>query len=148
MSTKVCSTSRRWRTGSVATYIDGCVLCQDSIEDWYTTLARNQSQDAPVYFAEKHMWPNFLPVLTWELYPQAKEIFLVRDFRDMVCSILAFDRKRGYPGFGRPEGKSDTDYVRDELQRWPPISYRAGALAASVDTCCATRTSRPSRHAW
>ncbi len=90
-------------------------FCQDSIEDWYTTLARNQSQDAPVYFAEKHMWPNFLPVLTWELYPQAKEIFLVRDFRDMACSILAFDRKRGYSGFGHPEGKSDTDYVRDEL---------------------------------
>jgi len=69
-----------------------------------------------VYFAEKHQWPNYIPVLMWELYPKAKEIFLVRDFRDMVFSILAFDRKRGFPGFGRPEGRSDEDYVRIELR--------------------------------
>ena len=47
------------------------------------------------------MWPNYLPVLIRELYPRAKEIFLVRDFRDMARSIMAFDAKRGYAGFGR-----------------------------------------------
>jgi hypothetical protein len=107
-------------------------FCQDSIEDWYATLARNQSQDAPAYFAEKHMWPNFLPVLTWELYPQAKEVFLVRDFRDMACSIMAFDRKRGFAGFGRPEGKSDADYVRDEM----------GSMAADLVQSWRTRGER------
>jgi hypothetical protein len=87
-----------------------------SIEDWYLTLARTQEQPDAVYFAEKHLWPNYLPVLTWELYPRAKELFLVRDFRDMARSIMAFDEKRGFTGFGRPEGASDEDYLRGELR--------------------------------
>jgi hypothetical protein len=92
-------------------------FCQASIDDLYTTIAAAQGQEPPVYFAEKHQWPNYVPVLMWEIYPRAKEIFLVRDFRDMVFSILAFDRKRGYSGFGRPEGVSDEDYVRMELHK-------------------------------
>jgi hypothetical protein len=91
-------------------------FCQSSVDGWYTTVARMQGQSPPTYFAEKHQWPNYVPVLIWELYPNAKEIFLVRDFRDMVFSILAFDRKRGFPGFGRPPGRSDEDYVRMELR--------------------------------
>ena len=54
---------------------------------------------------------------TWELYPRTKEIFLVRDFRDMARSILAFDAKRGFAGFGRPEHSSDEEYMRGELRR-------------------------------
>jgi hypothetical protein len=91
-------------------------FCQSSVDSWYTTVARAQAQAPPTYFAEKHQWPNYIPVLIWELYPDAKEIFLVRDFRDMALSILAFDRKRGFAGFGRPEGRSDEDYIRMELR--------------------------------
>jgi LPS sulfotransferase NodH len=93
------------------------VFCQQTIEDWYMTLARTQVQPSPKYFAEKHMWPNYLPVLTWELYPRAKEVILVRDFRDMARSIMAFDEKRGYAGFGRPDGVSDEQYMRGELRQ-------------------------------
>ena len=78
-------------------------FCQTSVDDLYSTIAAAQGQAPPTYFAEKHQWPNYMPVLMWEIYPQAKEIFLVRDFRDMVFSILAFDRKRGYSGL-RPAG--------------------------------------------
>ncbi len=92
-------------------------FCQSSIDGLYTTIAAAQGQGPPKFFAEKHQWPNYVPVLMWELYPQAKEIFLVRDFRDMVFSILAFDRKRGYSGFGRPEGVNDEEYVRTELHK-------------------------------
>ena len=91
-------------------------FCQSSIDGWYSAVAGAYKDERPMYFAEKHLWPNYIPVLIWELYPNAKEIFLVRDFRDMVFSILAFDRKRGYSGFGRPEGRSDEDYVRMELR--------------------------------
>ncbi len=91
-------------------------FCQSSIDGWYTAVAGAEKDHMPTYFAEKHLWPNYIPVLIWELYPRAKEIFLVRDFRDMVFSMLAFDRKRGFPGFGRPEGRSDEDYVRIELR--------------------------------
>ena len=88
---------------------------QRQIDDWYLTLARTQVQLQPVYFAEKHMWPNYIPVLTWELYPHAKEVFLVRDFRDMARSILAFDERRGFAGFGRPESATDEEYMRGVL---------------------------------
>jgi hypothetical protein len=81
------------------------------------TLARTQDQHAPVYFAEKHVWPNYVADLTWEVYPQARELFLVRDFRDMARSILAFDAKRGFAGFGRREGVSDEEYIRGELRQ-------------------------------
>jgi hypothetical protein len=90
-------------------------FCQRAIDDWYMTLARTQVQPAPVYFAEKHMWPNYIPVLTWELYPRAKEVFLVRDFRDMARSIMSFDAQRGFSGFGRPEGATDEEYMRGVL---------------------------------
>jgi hypothetical protein len=42
-----------------------------------------------MYFSEKHR-PGHVPALTWELYPNGKEIFLVRDFRDMLCSSFDF----------------------------------------------------------
>ena len=89
---------------------------QRSVDEWYTTLARQQVQPDAVYFAEKHMWPDHLPRLMHELYPEAREVFLVRDFRDMALSILAFDRKRGFPGFRRPDGVSDVEYVRGVLR--------------------------------
>src|SRR6188472_253430 len=63
------------------------------------------------------MAPKFLPTLFWELYPDAREIFLVRDFRDTASSILAFDERRGFPGFGRPDGISDEEYVRGPLRQ-------------------------------
>jgi hypothetical protein len=91
-------------------------FCQRSIDDWYLTVARTQGQSSPVYFAEKNLWPTFIPVLLRELYPQSKEIFLVRDFRDMALSILAFDQKRGWPGFGRRDGTTDEQYISEVLK--------------------------------
>ena len=91
-------------------------FCQRTIDDWYTTLARTQVQPDAVYFAEKHMWPDHLPRLMRELYPDAREVFLVRDFRDMALSILSFDRKRGFAGFRRPDGVTDIEYVRGVLR--------------------------------
>jgi hypothetical protein len=90
---------------------------QRNVDEWYTTLARQQVQPDATFFAEKHMWPDHLPRLMHELYPEAREVFLVRDFRDMALSILAFDRKRGFPGFRRPDGVSDIEYVRGVLRQ-------------------------------
>jgi hypothetical protein len=90
---------------------------QETIEDWYLAVARSQGQEAPRYFAEKHLWPNFLPMLIRELYPGAREVFLVRDFRDVACSALAADARRGYSGFGREPHMSQAQYVRDVVRR-------------------------------
>jgi hypothetical protein len=108
------------------TYIESLAdFCRRRIEDWYLTLARTQVQPAPIYFAEKHVWPDDLPVLTWELYPRAKELFLVRDFRDMARSIMDFDARRGYAGFGRPPGATDEQYMRGELRQMADDLMRA-----------------------
>jgi hypothetical protein len=49
------------------------------------------------------------------MYPGARELILVRDFRDMLCSVIAFSRKRGYEAFGRSDEGSDVEYVRTNL---------------------------------
>lgn len=86
-------------------------LCQRNIESWYRSVAESQEKTAVRYFSEKFV-PDMLPALVREIYPLAKEIFLVRDFRDMICSILAFDEKRGFSGFGRREDESAEDYTK------------------------------------
>ncbi len=55
--------------------------------------------------------PTYLPRLVRELCPQAKELFLVRDFRDMLASMLAFNEKRGFAAFGRETVASDEEFL-------------------------------------
>ena len=90
---------------------------QENVDQWYTTVARSQGQEGPRYFAEKHLWPNYIPLLMRELYPHAREVFLARDFRDVACSALLVDERRGFPGVGREPGTSEADYVRDVVRR-------------------------------
>ncbi len=104
---------------------------QRSVEAFYQQLAKIQGQGEPIYFAEKVTPIHTLNVM-WELYTQAREIFLVRDFRDMVCSILAFNAKRGYQDFSRQHAKSDEEYIRRLrsdvtalLQSWKQRADRA-----------------------
>jgi hypothetical protein len=87
-------------------------FCQRSAEECYRRIAASQGQEeGAFYFAEKHR-ADHLPWLFWELYPRAKELFLVRDFRDVVSSMLAFNAKQGRTVFGRPSLRSDEEFVR------------------------------------
>lgn len=86
-------------------------FCQRSTEECYRRIAESQGQTDPVYFAEKHR-ADYLPWLYRELYPRAKEIFLVRDFRDVVSSMLAFNAKNGRTVFGNPRLRSDEEFAR------------------------------------
>jgi hypothetical protein len=91
-------------------------FCQTRIEALYDEIAEYFDQRDAVYFAERYV-PTVVPYLMWEMYPQARELILVRDFRDMVASIMAFDAKRGFYGFDRPPGESDEAYIRHLGQR-------------------------------
>ena len=95
---------------------------QQRIEATYDRIAATtDAGDAP-WFAEKF---NLRAAgLIRELYPGSRELFLVRDFRDMVCSILSFNEKRGVQGFGRAEAGSDAEYV-DSLGGWATALVRA-----------------------
>ncbi|MEM7031760.1 MAG: sulfotransferase [Chloroflexota bacterium] len=81
------------------------------IDQFYAAVAQINGHSEARFFVEK-----FLPFQAqdWfrDIYPVTKEVFLVRDFRDMVCSILAFNKKLGRQAFGREHYQSDLDYVR------------------------------------
>ncbi len=115
------------------TYVERlCRFCQQQAEDTYELIAKAQGQPNAVFMAEKHR-ADSLPGLVWELYPQAKEIFLVRDFRDVLSSMLAFNVKQGFRAFGPPHIETDEEFARylrnttiRQLSRsWPKRQDRA-----------------------
>ena len=77
--------------------------------------AQGHAQEPLVYFAEKH-FPDVYPRLLRELYPGARELFLVRDFRDMIASMLAYNARKEFGDFGRESAQSDATWL-DELRR-------------------------------
>jgi len=84
-------------------------FCLQNVEDWYTILARQFGKDA-VYFAEKNLLRTPVQGLgVADLYPDTREVFLVRDFRDMACSWFSFrGAKWNEAGF-------DTDRALQEM---------------------------------
>jgi Sulfotransferase family len=116
------------------TYVERLAsFCQQNIEEFYTQVAMLQHKTGPVFYAEK-FHPERIPWLAWELYPKAREILLVRDFRDMACSILAFNRKRGIVSFGREKTQTDEEYVRQLREQAMRLlrSWRARAHQAHL----------------
>ena len=90
-------------------------LAQRSIDEFYGRVAAGSGRPDAIRFAEK-LVPGHIPWLMWELYPDAGEILLVRDFRDMACSILAFNEKRGFVAFGRENVGSDAEFIERNLR--------------------------------
>ncbi|HKO38105.1 MAG TPA: sulfotransferase [Solirubrobacterales bacterium] len=89
--------------------------CRERIETFYEFLAEQQGKRAN-FFVEKFL-PRQVPAdLLRELYPGAAEVVLVRDLRDVFCSVLAFNRKRGYDAFGREDVSGDDEYI-DTVRR-------------------------------
>jgi Sulfotransferase family len=104
---------QRWLGGDAVGSL--AEICRRRIDALYTEAAAERPGEQPRYFAEKHTLRS--AALTAELYPEAREVFLVRDFRDMVASILAFNRKRGVRGFGEGGADGPLDYV-ERLAGW------------------------------
>jgi hypothetical protein len=110
-------------------------FCQNRIEEFYEQVSIAGDQVGAHYFAEKY-WPDyFVPRMLWELYPHAREILLVRDLRDVICSILGFNKKRGFASFGRELTDSDEKFIhqiRDSalavLRSWKGRSDKAYLL--------------------
>jgi len=107
-------------------------FCQRNAEEAYLRIAAGQGQSTVTYMAEKHRADN-LPWLVWELYPKAKEIFLVRDFRDVYSSMLAYNHKFGRRAFGPPHIETDEEFaqflrnstIRNLSRSWPKRQERA-----------------------
>ncbi|MDH3732272.1 MAG: sulfotransferase [Gemmatimonadota bacterium] len=103
---------RDWFRGDYPVRLAG--LARQSIEEFYDRVAEGLARPEATRFAEK-LTPGHVPRLMWELYPSGSEIVLVRDFRDMVCSILAFNAKRGFVAFGRENVDSDARFIEGNL---------------------------------
>ena len=95
---------------------------QQRIDALYEHIAATTGGSDEPFFAEKSNLR--VSSVAAELYPNGRELFLVRDFRDMVCSVLAFNEKRGVTGFGRAEASSDMEYV-ERLGGWAASLMRA-----------------------
>jgi hypothetical protein len=86
-------------------------FCLQNVEDWYAIMARQLGKDA-VYFAEKNLLRTPVQGLgVSDLYPDTREVFLVRDFRDMACSWFSFR------GAKWDEAGFDTDRALQEVVR-------------------------------
>ena len=97
-------------------------FCQQSIDNCYIQIAQQNgyaldklfssadNTKLPVYFIEK-IGPGYLPVLLRELYTGMREIILVRDFRDMFCSIRSFTQKKNLQDFGRGKGENEDSFI-------------------------------------
>lgn len=86
-------------------------FCQRNIDAAYMRLARDQGEAPGRYFAEKNN-PTYAPRLLAHVYDGAKEVILVRDFRDVICSMLAFDRKRQSLNFQRDDTDAEAFTLR------------------------------------
>lgn len=104
-----------WMGGANVEAIAG--FCQSRIEEFYEQVAGSLERERPVYFTERYPPRSLVPPLVSEIYPQARELVLVRDFRDVVSSMLAFNEKRGVNGFGRDRARSDEEFILEGMGR-------------------------------
>jgi hypothetical protein len=75
-------------------------FCTGQLSQLYHQVAALNGNESPQWIAEKFVPGNeVLEVKT--VFPAAREIVLVRDPRDVYCSILSFIEKKGQFGFGR-----------------------------------------------
>jgi hypothetical protein len=108
-------------------------MCQSRIDAFFGLLAVESGKPHARYFLEKFLLEPVVLDLLAELYGETREIILVRDFRDVASSVLAFNRKRGFQAFGREHVDSDAEYIRSVvlkqalgvLQRWEEQKDRA-----------------------
>jgi hypothetical protein len=82
-------------------------FAQDMVDAFYRTYGGAEA----LFFAEKGDPTGCATWMIEQLYPQAHEVFLVRDFRDVFVSVLAFNRRRGFDSFGRELVDTDLQYL-------------------------------------
>jgi hypothetical protein len=85
-------------------------MSRGRIESFYRQLAPRIGREHPTYFVEKCQprAGHALPGLLDELYPRAREIVLVRDFRDMVCSMLSYKKGKA---FAPKQGRTPEEHI-------------------------------------
>jgi Sulfotransferase family len=86
-------------------------MAQDTVESFYREHARGRKSTTPAFFAEKSTTADHIRRIMWQLYPRTREIFLVRDPRDTLVSVLAFHAKQGLNEFAGQAVETDEQLV-------------------------------------
>jgi hypothetical protein len=94
---------------------DAAAFCQQRIEGFYERVAESDGKPDVACFAERTVAARVTAV-TQELYPQTRQVFLIRDPRDLLASRIAANARWGLQ-FGRSLADSDEAYVRGEFAR-------------------------------
>lgn len=109
---------------------------QAAVESFYREYAGSRKRRTPGFFAEKSVQQKGIQAgqYNWtmrQLYPRRREIFLLRDPRDTLASVLAFNARRGFDDFGRELVETDEQYIDvirtrtlSFLQTWKSTSHR------------------------
>lgn len=125
-------TMPRWLGGE--SIDDLAVFAQTRFEEFYRRVADRCGEREARYFVEK-VTAGQAARLIGELYPSGREIVLVRDLRDVVCSIDSYNAKRGLHGWGRAEASDDATWLdgvgseyRQLHQAWRERRERAHLL--------------------
>jgi hypothetical protein len=84
---------------------------QATVESYYREYARGRKRATPAFFAEKFAPADHIRSIMRQLYPRAREIFLVRDPRDTLVSVRAFENKRGRGEFAGQLVETDEQLV-------------------------------------
>jgi hypothetical protein len=78
----------RFFTSTVSTQLAECF--RNLVFRFYNSLAEDQGKNAPTFFAEKIDTLDTTRSMARTLFPDIKEIVLVRDLRDTYCSFRSF----------------------------------------------------------
>jgi sulfotransferase family protein len=88
-------------------------FCRDRISAFYERLAGLGERSGADYFVEKCVpRPLSYAQVLEEMFPGTREVVLVRDFRDVLCSIFAYNAHMGVQLFGRDRASDDEEFVR------------------------------------
>lgn len=80
-------------------------FCVKSLDEIYRKTAKKMGKKGVQFFCEKSVM-HYKSDLLCQLIPSARQIVLVRDFRDLLCSIFSFNQKLKTEYFGVLEGES------------------------------------------
>jgi hypothetical protein len=90
-------------------------FARERIAGFYAQVA-GRPPESLAYFVEKTQPTSVAPAVLRQFYPGTKEVFLARDPRDVAASTIAYNRKRGFPQFGRELVSSDEEFIRGPLR--------------------------------
>jgi hypothetical protein len=89
-------------------------FCSEQLSQLYQQVAKLNGNHEPLFMVEKFVPGNEVTEVK-TIFPTAKEIVLVRDPRDVYCSILSFIEKKGQLAFGREFFQDNHSYLTESF---------------------------------